>query len=111
MSSTSRLVVEVDGVPLPDTQAIDIWTRFSEHMDATRGDLASFAKTEGWSSVHPGARPGVAVLVASRTAPQRPYGNAAALGGDADGPGVRPPRQPRAARPRRPTSAPRPERP
>jgi hypothetical protein len=68
-----RLAVVVDGVPLPEAEARAFWERFSAHMDASKGDLAGFAKAEGLSSVHPEMRNGEPVLVASRSAPQRPY--------------------------------------
>jgi len=70
------LAVIVDGVALGDDEARAFWRRFSAHMEANEGDLAGFAKSEGLASVHPEMRAGRAVLVASRTAPQRAYGNA-----------------------------------
>ena len=42
-------------------------------MDEHQGDLAGFAKTEGLSSVTPEMHSGAPVLVASRTAAQKPY--------------------------------------
>jgi hypothetical protein len=65
--------VIVDGVPLPEEEARIFWARFSE-QDAHAGDLAGFARTEGFASVHPEAQRGVAVLVVSRSEAQRPYG-------------------------------------
>jgi hypothetical protein len=70
------LGVIVDGAALGDDEARALWSRFSDHMEAHRGDLAGFAAAEGFASVHPETRNGRAVLIASRTAPQRPYGNA-----------------------------------
>lgn len=74
MSPPPRLAVIVDGAPLPDEEARIFWARFSEHMDAHAGDLAGFARSEGFASVHPEAQRGVAVLVVSRSEAQRPYG-------------------------------------
>jgi hypothetical protein len=68
------LRVLVDGEPLPGQEAIAFWKRFSEWMDEHPGDLAGFASSEALSSVQPEMHDGVPVLVASRTAPQRPYG-------------------------------------
>jgi hypothetical protein len=73
--SPGRLAVIVDGAALPEEEARALWGRFSDHMDAHAGDLAGFARNEGFTSVHPEARSGVAVLVASRTEAQRPYGS------------------------------------
>jgi hypothetical protein len=64
----------VDGEPLPNQEAIAFWKRFSEWMDEHPGDLGGFARTEGLSSVQPQMHDGTPVLVASRTAPQPPYG-------------------------------------
>lgn len=72
----SRLAVLVDGVPLPEDEARALWQRFSDWMEEHRGDLAGFAAREGFASVHPGVAQGNPVLLASRTAPQRPYGPA-----------------------------------
>jgi hypothetical protein len=69
----TALRVVVDGKPLPDAEARAFWQRFSHWMDAHVGDLAGFAKTEGLASVVPEMDAGTPVLVASRTAPQRPY--------------------------------------
>jgi hypothetical protein len=68
------LEVLIDGAPLPDAEARAFWGRFSAHMDEHKGDLAGFARTEGLTSVYPEHRQGRAVLVGSRTAPQRAYG-------------------------------------
>jgi hypothetical protein len=73
----SVLRVILDGEPLPTAEAIAFWKRFSTWMDEHPGDLAGFAKGEGLASVHPEMHDGGPVLVASRTAPQRPYGVAA----------------------------------
>jgi hypothetical protein len=72
----SALAALVDGVPLGDAEARALWARFSAHMEAHEGDLAGFAKIEGFTSVHPEMHSGRAVLVASRSAPQRPYAEA-----------------------------------
>jgi hypothetical protein len=70
------LRVLVDGVALPDDDARAFWSRFSIHMEEHHGDLAGFAKAEGFASVHPETHDGMPVLVVSRTAPQRAYANA-----------------------------------
>jgi hypothetical protein len=67
------LRVRVDGDLLPDDDARAFWERFSAHMEAFRGDLAGFAKAEGFASVHPGIEGGRPVLVASRSSPQKAY--------------------------------------
>ena len=69
----TELAVVIDGAPLADGEARAFWRRFSEHMEAHKGDLAGFAISEGLASVHPEARAGVPVLVGSRTAPQGAY--------------------------------------
>jgi hypothetical protein len=69
----TALRAEVDGVALPEQEARGIWERFSLWMDAHAGDLAGFAKAEGFASVHPELYAGGAVLVLSRTQPQGPY--------------------------------------
>jgi len=70
------LRVVVDGAALPDSEAAAFWRRFSAWMDAHPGDLGGFARTEGLSSVRPEMHDGTPVLVASRSAPQAPYGPA-----------------------------------
>jgi hypothetical protein len=72
MSDQSRLAVIVDGVPLPEDEARTLWTKFSEHMDQHRGDMAGFAKLHGYVSVAPEARLGRAVLVVRTTSPAPP---------------------------------------
>ena len=76
--SPAALKVVIDGTDMPETEARAFWQRFSHHMDAKKGDLATFAAAEGLVSVHPEVRGGAAVLVGSRSAPQRPYGPASA---------------------------------
>jgi hypothetical protein len=76
----ATLTVIVDGVPLAEEAARALWTRFSAHMEANKGDLAGFANAEGFASVHPEMRDGRAALVVSSSAPQRAYGDAAASG-------------------------------
>ncbi|APR86102.1 Hypothetical protein A7982_11451 [Minicystis rosea] len=61
------LVVLKDGAPLPDDEARALWTEFSAHMEANRGDTAGFAKQKGWHAVAPEFRMGRAVLVVSTT--------------------------------------------
>jgi hypothetical protein len=76
----SRLAAEIDGAPLPEDKAREIWTKFSEHMDEHRGDMTGFAKLHGYARVSPEARRGQAVLViqttegAARPQPARPPG-------------------------------------
>ena len=71
----TALSVTVDGVPMAEAEARAFWKRFSAHMDAHKGDLAGFAKAEGYASVHPGVGPDGAVIAVSRSAPQGPYRN------------------------------------
>jgi hypothetical protein len=73
----SALGVLIDGAPLPDDEARAFWKRFSDWMEEHRGDLAGFARAEGFASVHPEMHVSGPVLIASRTAPQRPYSVAA----------------------------------
>lgn len=67
------LSVVVDGAPMPEDEARAFWQRFSAWMEEHPGDLAGFAAAEGYASVHPRVDGGRPVLVASRTAAQRPY--------------------------------------
>ncbi len=69
----SLLRVLIDGEPLPDQEAIAFWKRFSAWMDEHPGDLGGFAASEGLKSVTPEMHGGAPVLVASRTAGQKPY--------------------------------------
>jgi hypothetical protein len=71
------LEVTIDGVKLPDEEARAFWQRFSAHMEANKGDLGGFAKSEGLASVVPETGRGGALLRCSRTAPQPGYFNAA----------------------------------
>lgn len=82
---SARLAVLVDGAPLAEVEARAFWERFSAYLEEHRGDLAGFAKAEGFASVHPETRAGVPTLVASRTEGQRPYANAP---NRKDGPGA-----------------------
>jgi hypothetical protein len=68
-----KLAVLVDGVPMADADARALWERFSAWMEDHPGDLAGFAKEEGYVSVHPGVEAGRPVLRASKRDPQRPY--------------------------------------
>ncbi len=70
----ARLGVVVDGVALPEDEARALWQTFSAYMEEHRGDLAGFAKSQGFVSAHPRSEGGRAVLVLSRTAPQEEYG-------------------------------------
>jgi hypothetical protein len=69
MTDGARPVLAVlkDGAPLPDDEARALWTEFSAHMDANRGDMAGFAKQKGWTEVRPEHRKGQAVLIVSTT--------------------------------------------
>jgi hypothetical protein len=64
MTEKSRLAAELDSKALGDDEARALWTEFSAHMDANRGDMIGFAKLKGWQSVAPEYRAGRAVLVA-----------------------------------------------
>jgi hypothetical protein len=68
------LAVLVDGAPMPESDARAFWQRFSDWMEEHRGDLAGFAASEGFASVHPGVAAGHPVLHVSRSVAQRPYG-------------------------------------
>jgi hypothetical protein len=63
MSKRPNLRVLVDGKPLDDERARELWIEFSRYMDDHEGDLAGFAKLHGWASVAPEHRRGQAVLV------------------------------------------------
>jgi hypothetical protein len=76
MTGGRRLAVFVDGTPIPETEAVAMWDRFSLWMEEHRGDLAGFAAQEGFASVHPGVDGDRPVLRASRSEVQRPYGPA-----------------------------------
>jgi hypothetical protein len=93
---SSRLGVVIDGEPVPDELAREVWERFSDYMEDHKGDLGGFAQAEGFLSVHPRSDGGRAVLVFSRTEPQEAYGTAAP-GSGVKGGGARPPK-PGAAR-------------
>jgi len=70
----ATLAVVIDGVALPEVEARAIWTKFSAYMEEHRGDLGGFAQAEGFTSVHPRSEGGRALLVFSRTEPQKGYG-------------------------------------
>jgi hypothetical protein len=72
----SALRVVVEGEPLPDDDARGLWRRFSDWMEGHPGDLAGFAREEGFASVHPEMHDGAPALVLSRVAAQKPYGPA-----------------------------------
>jgi hypothetical protein len=69
-----RLGVVVDGAALGEEEARAMWQKFSAYMEEHKGDLAGFAKAEGFASVHPRSDGGRAVLVMSKTEPQEAYG-------------------------------------
>ena len=93
----AKLTVVVDGTPMPEDEARAFWTRFSEHMEKNKGDLAGFAKAEGFASVRPSMGPEGAELVVSRTAKQEPYGRARSNPGSSrpQGNGPKPHQNPR----------------
>jgi hypothetical protein len=72
----TALRVVVDGEAMKDGDAIALWQRFSAYMDEHKGDLAGFASLEGFASIHPAMDKGLPVLVASRSAAQKPYASA-----------------------------------
>lgn len=82
------LKVLVDGEPMPEEEARVFWARFSAHMDRNKGDLAGFAKAEGFASVHPVMGPEGAELHASKTAPQGAYATAKRSGSGSPKPQV-----------------------
>jgi hypothetical protein len=73
VSDDGPLRVWVDGVLLAEPDARALWNRFSAWMDRHSGDLAGFARSEGFASVHPEIHGGSPALVASHSAAQRPY--------------------------------------
>jgi hypothetical protein len=86
------LRVLVDGVALSDEEGRAFWARFSAYMEENKGDLAGFAKQEGYASVHPSLQGGHPVLLASRSAPQGTYRAVDKGGGSGGGggPGAKP---------------------
>lgn len=85
LGRVAALKVLVDGVALPEAEGRALWQRFSAHMEAHRGDLEGFAKSEGFASVHPVMGTEGAELHASRTTAQRPYQTAARSGPGSSG--------------------------
>ncbi|WP_441289223.1 hypothetical protein ACSRUE_00010 [Sorangium sp. KYC3313] len=91
MSDRSNLAASIDGAPLADEEARDLWTRFSRYMDEHRGDMAGFARENGYVSVTPTFERGRALLVVRTTeAPpekpaQRPAGEKPAPRGGGGG--------------------------
>ncbi|MBX3186227.1 MAG: hypothetical protein KF819_04395 [Labilithrix sp.] len=79
--SRPALVVVVDGEPMEEASARALWARFSAWMEEHRGDLAGFARQEGFVSVHPGVEGGRPVLRVSNTTPQQAYGGDLPSGG------------------------------
>ena len=101
---SAGLGVFIDGEPMPRDEARAFWGRFSAYMEEHKGDLAGFARQEGFASVHPAMKDGQAVLLASRSAAQKPYasvekGGAGERGGSSGHQGS--PRDPAGARPGR----------
>jgi hypothetical protein len=94
----TALRVIIDGTPMADDEARAFWKRYADWMEEHRGDLAGFARAEGFESVHPELRGGGPVLLASRTEPQRPYGTAPMRDAPGRAPiGERPVRRPAAS--------------
>ncbi|KYF66923.1 hypothetical protein [Sorangium cellulosum] len=85
MSDRSNLAASLDGAPLSDEEARDLWTRFSRHMDEHRGDVAGFARENGYVSVTPTFEHGRALLVV-RTTEAPPEKPAPRPGGDRPAP-------------------------
>ena len=56
------LAVEIDGVALPDEDAIAVWRRFSEWMEE-KNDLKGFAAEEGVAAVKPTVKNGRPTLL------------------------------------------------
>ncbi len=86
------LRVIIDGEALPEAEARAFWTRFSDYMEANRGDLAGFAKSEGLASVHPKMSAEGALLVGSQNEIQKPYANAPSIGSSRGSPPAQPDR-------------------
>jgi hypothetical protein len=72
----TTLRVLVDGEAMPGEEAVAFWKRFSAWMEDHPGDLAGFARSESLSSVLPEMHGGAPVLVASKSAAQKPYTSA-----------------------------------
>ena len=87
--SERRLLVRADGELMADADARAFWKRFSDHMEQNRGDLAGFAKSEGFASVRPAMEDGAAILIASHSDAQVPYTNVSAAGPADSGPSGR----------------------
>lgn len=67
MADASLLAAEIDGTPLSDDDARELWKEFSAYMDEHRNDFEGFAKQKGWRSLLPEHQSGRAVLRASTT--------------------------------------------
>lgn len=80
-----RLAAFVDGIPLPEPDAVALWDRFSLWMEERRGDLAGFAAKEGFASIHPGVDGDRPVLRASKSASQLPYASVKEIAQAGDG--------------------------
>jgi hypothetical protein len=98
VTAGASLAVLVDGKPMAEPEARAFWERFSAHMEENKGDLAGFAKKEGFASVHPSMQGGRPVLVVSTSAPQGPYVSVERGGGSSAHQGS--PRAPGKDRPR-----------
>lgn len=84
---SGALAVTVDGEPMEEGAARAFWERFSAHMETHKGDLAGFAKAEGFASVHPSVGATGPVLIVSKHTPQGPYRNVSSGSGGHQGPG------------------------
>ncbi len=104
--SERRLLVRADGELLPDADARAFWKRFSDHMEANQGDLAGFAKNEGFASVRPAVENGSAILIASHSETQVPYASVSVSGPANSGRGGR--QRSSAGSPKNQSRAPRP---
>ena len=67
------LRVLIDGTAMAPDEARAFWQRFSDYMEAHRGDLAGFAAEEGFASVQPVVGSDGPELHVSRTGRQGPY--------------------------------------
>ncbi len=60
---SGRLAATVDGKPLKEAEARELWAEFSAHLDEHQLDFDGFAKKKGWASIKPEHKGGRAVLV------------------------------------------------
>ena len=67
----SALAAFVDGAPLAEDAARDLWKRFSEHMGEHKGDIVGFAKTNGFVRVTPSIAAAARCSSHTRRSPRR----------------------------------------